>query len=127
MMRGGVSLSVETVAYVEVQRLAVGSGFLGAVEHSDALCSLGDSGKEVLCRERTIQVYGYETYLLALGAEVVDSFLSGFCHRAHCDDNAIGFGISVVVEETVLTSGDAGDLLHVSLNDLRHTVVVFVT
>ena len=71
---GTVLYVVEGVLHIEVERFAVGTGFLSAVEHSDALASLGHSCKEVLNRERTVEVYADHTHLFALGVEVVDGF-----------------------------------------------------
>ncbi len=69
---------------------------------------------------------GNETHLFAVGAEMVDSLLSSLGYRTHSDDYALSFRITVVVEETVFTTGDTGDFLHVFLYDFRNTVIVFV-
>ncbi len=67
---GGVFLAVEAFLDVEVEGFAVGTGFFGAVEHGNAFCCCGNGCEEVLGREGTVEVYCYETYLLALGDEV---------------------------------------------------------
>ena len=68
-------------------------------------------------------MYAHQTYLFALFAEVVDGFACGFGSRAHEDDDAVGFGISVVVEEAVLTTGELGDFGHVFFHHFRHRLV----
>ena len=65
-------------------------------------------------------MYAHQTHLFALFAEVVDGFARGFGSRAHEDDDAVGFGISVVVEEAVLTTGEFGDFGHVFFHHFRH-------
>ena len=62
--------TVEAVFYVEVQRFAVSTRFFRTVQYGNLLGSLGNGGKEVLGRERTIQVNGNQTYLFAIGNEV---------------------------------------------------------
>ncbi len=118
--------AVEAVDYVEVQRFALCTGFFGTVENSDFLCGLGHSGEEVLCRERTVEVNAHQTYLLAVGVEVVDSLLSGLGNGTHGDNHTLGILGSVVVEQAVFASGDFGNLVHVLLYDCGHSVVVLV-
>ena len=123
---GSVLAAVEGVADVEVEGLAVGAGLLGAVKDGDAFYGGGDGGKQMPGAEGTIEVYRNQTDFLALGGEVVDSFLGGLCHRAHGDDDALGVGSAVVVEQVVLAAGDFADGGHVAFDNLGHGLVVFV-
>ncbi len=122
----GVLLAVETVLDIEEQRLAVGSGFLGAVKHGDALGCCGHGGEEMLGREGTVEVNRNEAHFLAILHEVVDSFLSGLSDRTHSDDDAVGIGRTVIVEQTVVAAGDAVDFVHVFLHDCGHGIIVLV-
>ena len=123
---GSVLLAVEGVDDVEEEGLAVGAGLLGAVEDGDALHGGGDGLHEVLHGEGTVEVNGHEADFLALGGEGVDGLLGGLGDGAHGDDDALGIGGAVVVEELVLAAGDAGDFLHIVLDDAGDGVVVFV-
>ena len=80
----------------------------------------------MLGRERTIQVDGNQTYLFAIGNEVVDSFAGSFCYRTHGDDNAFCIFCTIVIEQTVLAACDFGNLVHVFLNDSRNCFIVVV-
>ena len=60
---------------VEVERFAEGAGFLGSVKNSDLLAGCGDSRKELVRCEGTIQANLDKAELLALCVEVVDSSL----------------------------------------------------
>ena len=53
---------------IQIQRVAVGSRLLGAVEHADALHSLGQHGASRYFTENgTVEVYGHHTHLSAAG------------------------------------------------------------
>ena len=119
----GVLLAVEAFLYIKVKGLAVGTGFLGAVKHCDALCCGGHSGEEMLGGEGAVEVHGYQTYFLTLGDKRVDGFLGSLCDRAHGDDHTVCILCAVVVEEAVFAAGDLGDLVHIFLHNLGHTVV----
>ena len=114
---------VESTLHVEVQRLALGTRLLRAVEYGDALHGLGHGSQQVLHRERTIEVDSHHTNLLTLSYEVVDSLAGSLGGRTHEDDDALGILGSVVVEEVILTACDFAHLLHVVLHNLRHLVV----
>ena len=108
----GVFAAVEYLLDIQIQRLAVGSGFFRAVEHADSLDRSGQHVEQVLRRERTVEVNGDETCLFALAAHVIDRFLDRFVHGAHGYDDVFGIRVAVVGERLVLASGDRADLLH---------------
>ncbi len=117
---------VEGILDVEVQRLAVGSGLLGAVQNGNLLDGLGNSSQQVLHRERTIEVYADHTYLLAVGVQVVDSLAGSVGSRTHEDNHAVGILGSVVREQVILTTGNLGELAQILLNNLGNCIVVGV-
>ena len=123
---GSISLAVECFLHIEVKGFAVCTGFLRTVKYRNALTCSGDSTEEVLYREGTVEVYAHQTYLFALGHEVVDGFACRFCCRTHKDNHAVGIFSTVVVEEAVLTTSDFADLLHVFFYHLGHCIVVGV-
>ena len=120
---GGILATVESILDVEIEWFAAGAGFLGAIEHSNALGRGGHGGEQVLHREGAIEVYANHTHLFALFAQMVDGFAGSFRGRTHENDHAVGFRIAVVVEEAVLAAGDAADFLHVFFHHLGHDVV----
>ena len=131
---GGGVLAAETVASgidggtvalvdiggadVLVQRLADGADLLDAVEDGDLLHRLGHGRHQVLAGEGAEQVHLQEAHLLALGVQMVDDLLGTAAHGAHGDDDALGVGCAVVVEQVVLPTGQLADLRHVALHDV---------
>ena len=57
---------------------------------------------------------------------MVDCFTDSLCDRSHCNDNAVGVFSSVIVEESVFTSGDFADFVHVVFHNSRYGGVVVV-
>ena len=70
---------------------------------------------------------GNQTYLLAVGTEVIDSLLSGLGNGTHSDNHTLAASAPVVVEQRPCSmSGDSGNLVHIFLYDCGHSVVVLV-
>jgi len=112
---------------IEEERLTRGSGLLSTLDDSDALDALGDSLKEVLSAPWAEETDLDETPLLALLLnEGVESLLSGGDTSTHHDDDALRLGVTVVLEDVVLTAEDLLNLSHVLLDDLRELVVEVV-
>ena len=97
---------------VQVERIAVGSRLLRAVEHADALHALGKHSHKVFHRERTVEVYGDDTHLLALRDQVVDRLLDSLGHRTHGDNHVLGILGSIIYERLVVAARDLRNLLH---------------
>ena len=115
--------AVEAVLDVHIQRFAIGTRLLRAVQHSDALGCLGHSSQEVLGGERTVEVNSYEAHFLAFGRQVVNNLADGFRYRTHSDDDALGIGSTIVVEQAIFAARDFADLLHVILYDGRYSLI----
>ncbi len=64
--------------------------------------------------------------LLAVGVEVVNGFFNRFAGAAHRDDDMLGVGRAVVVEELVVCADLGVDLVHILLDDFGQGVVEFV-
>ena len=77
----------------------------------------------MLSGEGTIQVNRYQTNLLTLSSQVVDRLTDSLRYRAHGDDHTLSVGRTIVVEQTVRTTRDLADLVHILLNDSRHSVI----
>ncbi len=58
--------------------------------------------------------------LVAVGVEVVDGLFGGLAYGAHGNDDAVGVGGAVVVEQTIFAAGDDRNLVHVFFNDFGH-------
>ncbi|KAF5044330.1 hypothetical protein DSECCO2_492900 [anaerobic digester metagenome] len=113
-------------ADVLVERITLGAGFLGAVEHGDDGSRGGQNLQEVLGQERTVEANLDQADLLALGKKVTHHFLDGFTGRTHGHDDALGLRVADIVEGLVGTAGDGGDLLHLLDHDGGELVVVDV-
>ena len=73
--------------------------------------------------ERTVQAHLHEADLLAMRVEVVDDLLGNVAERTHADDDAVGIGGAIVVEEAVVGAELLVDLVHVLLDDGGERVV----
>ena len=111
---------------IHVQRLALGAGLLGAIQHRDLLAGGGDSGKQLVGPEGTIQMHLHHADLLALGGHVVDDLLGDVADGAHGDDNPLSVGSAIVVEELIVGAQLLIDLVHVLLHNVGQGVVVGV-
>ena len=111
---------------VEVQRLALSAGLLGAVEDRELPAGRGDGFEELVRSPGTEQPYLDKTDLLPLSGEVVYDLLGNVADRAHCDYDAVGVGSAVVVKQLVVGAELFVYLAHVLLDDLGNGVVVLV-
>ena len=115
---------VHSAVHVEVKRLTVGVILTHLVQHADLLHGLGKGGSEVLQGEGSPQMHLHHSHLLALGVQVVHSFLSSRSRSSHHHDHVLGVLGTDIVEQVVLTTADLGDLVHGSLHLVGHSVVV---
>ena len=111
---------------IEVQRLALCAGLLGAVENGYLLDCLGQSCKQLVCSPGTVQSYLDKTDLLALGGEVIYNFLCNIADRAHSNDNTVSIGSAVVVEQLIVRTELFVYLAHVLLDYLGDGFVILV-
>ena len=111
---------------VEVERLADGTGLLGAIEGGDAL----DGGRERVDQctgvERAVEPHRHHADALAGRHEGVDRFAHGPRARTHDHHDPGRLGMTVVVEDPVATPGQLGEAVHLLLDDAGHGVVVGV-
>ena len=111
---------------IQVEGIAVGSRLLRAVEHADALHALGKHSHQVFHRERTVEVYGDDTHLLAFGRQIIDRLLEGLGHRTHRNDDVLGILGTVIDERLVVAAGDLRNLLHGVGHHVGHGIVELV-
>ena len=57
---------------------------------------------------------------------MVDGLFDGLCNGAHCDDDVFCIRCAIVVERTVVSSGEFADFTHIAGNDIRNCVIVLV-
>ena len=76
--------------------------------------------------EGTVEVDLHEADLAALRVEIGHNLLQAVGNAAHCNDNVLGVGCAVVVEEPVIPAGQGVDFCHVVLDDAGHGVIVGV-
>ena len=119
--------------HIQVQRLTGSSVLSAAVQHADALAGLGDRSIKVLAAEGAEEMYLHHSHLLSLLVQVVHRLLHGGSGTHH-NDHTISVLGSGVVEQVVLTTRDAGNLVHSRLHligssiveGLRHDAVLHV-
>ncbi len=116
----------EARQHVLVERLAVGAGFLGAVEHADGLGGRRQGREEVLQRERAVEAHHDGPDLFALLLQFLDRFQRGFGAGAHQHDDALGVGRADVVKGLVVTSRQLAELFHGRGDDVRAGLVELV-
>ena len=76
--------------------------------------------------ERTIEMNGQQSDLLALCIEILCDLLRRLADRAHRNDDAVRIRCAVVVKEMVLTACDLCHLCHCFLNEGRNGIIVTV-
>ena len=123
---GDVLAGSEGLHHVEVEGVAVGSGFFRAVQHADALHALGNHLAEILHRERTVEMHRYHADLLALCIQVIDRLLERLGYGAHGHDDPLGIGGAVVGERLVGAAGDLRNAFHGIGHHVGHGVVELV-
>ena len=111
---------------IQIERLAICAGFLGAIEHRHRLDRLGQGIHEPGDVKRAEQADLQHADLLPLGDQVINRLMDGVAARAHQDDHAIRIGSAMVFIEVVLAAGEGGELVHGLLHQRRELVVVWI-
>src|SRR5450432_1244653 len=86
------STFVERRDDVEVERIADGTGLLGAIEHAHPGCRRRQQAGQLSSGEWTVQADLEQADLLAVPVHLLDGFLGGADSRSHQDDDAFGVG-----------------------------------
>ena len=121
-----VVATLEGLHDVQIQRVAVGAGLFGTVEHADVLCALRHHVHQVFHAERTVEVYGDNAHLLALSLQVIHHGFNGLGNRTHGHNHIGGIGCAVVGEGLVGATAELAHLVHVGGHNLGQRVVVLV-
>ena len=64
--------------------------------------------------------------LFALGVQIVNGLFHGTRNAAHCNNDAVGVGCAVVVEQVIVSACQSAYLFEIIFNNLRKRVVVRV-
>ena len=112
--------------YAVIERFAVGTGFLRAVQDGNLLDRIRQSGEEVFFRPRTEHVDVDAADFFAFFDHHLDRFFDGLGTAAHSDEDEFCIRCSRVVEEVVFAARDFADLLHVAFSDIRDAVIELV-
>ena len=102
------------------QRLTVGTGFLGLLDHRDAPRGGRQGGEEGFGGEGAEQADLEHADALAHCREGGGGGHGGFGAGAHQDDDALGVGRAGVVEQMILAAGEGGQAVHLLLHDAGH-------
>ena len=122
----GDAMGCESGNNVEVKRFALRAGFLGSVENGNLLNSLRNGFDELFSNKRSVKTNLDKADLFAVCVHVIDNFFGNVADRAHCDDDSVGIGCAVVVEELIVGAELGIDLVHVFFHDSRQCVIVLV-
>ena len=77
-------------------------------------------------RERTIQMHSQKSDLPAFSVEFFDNSLDRFTGTAHSDDDFFRIRSTIIVEQTIFTSSQLVDLVHIFFNDTGQSFIVRV-
>ena len=104
---------------VEIERIAQGTRFFGAIQDGDGLDRFRHDGEHVFRGEGAVEADFDQADFLAIVVQVFHDLFQGFAGRSHGDDNPVGLGVADIVEGLVAAAGQVADLLHVVGHDAR--------
>ena len=119
-------VTIECIYDIEVQRLAICSRLLCAVQNADCLNCLRQYVEEIFCREWTVEMNGDNTHLLATLVQEINALTQSLGYRAHCYNYAVSVLSSVVNERLVLTTCNLRYLGHSLSHHIRHCIIELV-
>ena len=117
---------LESLNYIQIKRIAVGTWLLGPVKHADALYALRAYSHKVLYRERPVQMNCDKASLLSIGVKLVHSGLDNVGNRAHGYDDILCIACAVVAERSIAASSDLAYSLHIVGYNVWNCVVIFI-
>ena len=108
------------------ERLTDGTGFLGAVEHSNFLDAGGDHAQEVFNGEWPVKAHNHHTHFFAMTIQVFGNFSGSLRAGAHDHDHAVCVGSAVIFHDLVFAAGQVCKAFHFLFNDANALVIVAV-
>jgi len=110
---------LESAHYVEVERFAQGTGFLGAVQHGDVFHGGWQDSDKVFGAEGTVNSHLHEAQLhAALLIEIGDGFFNGLAGAAHGHNHVFGLGMTHIVKGFVSAADHGSHFRHGGLDDV---------
>src|SRR5208337_5012627 len=106
-----IALHIDT-ENVLIERLAKAAGFFGAVEYCDGGHAFRDGIEKRFGGERAEEADFQERNFFAEFLEGVDGLFRGASAGAHQNDEAVGIGGAVVIEEAVVAAGTFAEAVH---------------
>ena len=91
-----------------------------------ALVLAGKAGNKMLDRKRSVESDADHPNLLAAADQVINRFVDRVHARAHQDDDSLGLGMAMVVEQVVMPAGPIGEPVHGFLSDAGQFVIIEV-
>ena len=107
--------------HVQVQWLAAGTGFLGAIQHRDALRTVLGSActKAQPSNGRYSRTFNKPDFA-PFAVESVDGFFDGASARAHQHDHFSRIRRTDVIEQPIVPSCEGREPVHLVLHDVGH-------
>ena len=110
-------------AHIFVQRFTHASRLLSPIQHRNDLCALGDRFQQMRDGERPVQVDLHHAHLLTLLHQIIHHFHGGFTDGTHGDNDPFCLGITIVIEQFVVSSRELIDGIHFFLDHFRQPVI----
>ena len=118
--------SFQSRYHIQVQRLAKSTRLFRPVKNRDLFYSLRNGCNQSLCTERSVKTYFHNADLFACCHQVVNGFFNRITYRTHGDDHSVSVSGSVIVEQLIIRTDLRIYLVHVFLNNRRHSVIILV-
>jgi len=110
----------ERAEHIEVQRLEWGAWLFRAIKDDNRARAGRQCGEQCLGRKGPIKAHNRDANAFACGHQFGHRFSNGASARAHQHNHAVGVGGAEVVDEVILTRGEAGETIHRRLDGRGH-------
>ena len=105
------------------QWLALGTGFLGSVQHGQVLDGVWQSIQETVGRKGPEQAHLEHTNFLALLQQPFDRLVGAFGAGSHKDNHTVSVGVADIIKQPVLTAGNTGKPVHHGFQLVRKCLI----
>src|SRR5262249_330601 len=105
--------------HVLIERFASRARLFGSIKHRKCSNSRRQNTKQMRWRKRPEESNFDQTHSLSAFDHFVDCFFGGLSAGSHYDDHPCGIGRAKIVEQSVCSAGQLGELPHNAFNDGR--------